>query len=35
MGIINEKAKVEGSLKSMLWWKYRDDIFNLWTQDLP
>ena len=35
MGIINEKAKLEGSLKPMLWWKYRDHLFDLWTQGLP
>ena len=35
MGIIDEKAKFEGSLRPMLWWRYRDDIFDLWTQGLP
>ena len=35
MGIIDEKAKFEGSLRPMLWWRYRDDIFYLWTQGLP
>ena len=35
MGIIDEKAKSEGSLKPLLWWRYRDDIFDLWTQGLP
>ena len=35
MGIIDEKAKLEGNLKPMLWWRYRDDIFDLWTQGLP
>ena len=35
MGIIDEKAKFGGSLKSMLWWRYRDDVFDIWTQDLP
>ena len=29
MGIIDEKAKLEGSLKPLLWWRYRDDIFDL------
>ena len=33
MGLIDEKAK--GSLKPLLWWRYRDDIFDLWTQGLP
>ena len=35
MGIIDEKAKFEGNLKPLLWWRYRDDIFDLWTQGLP
>ena len=35
MGLIDEKAKSEGNLKPMLWWRYRDDIFDLWTQGLP
>lgn len=35
IGIIDEKAKLEGSLKPLLWWRYRDDIFDLWTQGLP
>jgi len=35
MGIIDEKAKFGGSLKPMLWWRYRDDIFDIWTQGLP
>ena len=35
MGIIDEKAKFEGSLRPMLWWRYGDDIFDLWTQGLP
>ena len=26
MGLIDEKAKLEGSLKPLLWWRYRDDI---------
>ena len=34
-GLIDEKAKLEGSLKPLLWWRYRDDIFYLWTQGLP
>ena len=29
MGIIDEKAKLERSLKPLLWWRYRDDIFDL------
>ena len=35
MGVIDEKAKFGGSLKPMLWWRYRDDIFDIWTQALP
>ena len=32
MGIIDKKAKFEGA---MLWWRYRDDIFYLWTLGVP
>lgn len=35
IGIIDEKAKSGGSCKPMLWWRYRDDIFDIWTQGLP
>ena len=28
MGVIDEKAKFGGSLKPMLWWRYRDDILT-------
>ena len=35
MGFIDEKAKFGGSLKLMLWWRYRDGIFDIWTQGLP
>ena len=35
MGIINEKAKLKDSLKPLLWWRYRDNVFVLWTQGLP
>ena len=31
MGIINKRAK-SGEIKPNLWWRYRDDIFDLWTQ---
>ena len=31
MDIIDEKAKFGGPIKPMLWWCYRDDIFELWT----
>ena len=32
MGVIDHKAKFEGTIKPMLWLRYRDDIFDLWTQ---
>ena len=32
MGIIDQKAK-SGEIKPNLWWRYRDDIFDLWTQE--
>ena len=31
MGIIDKRAK-SGEMKPNLWWRYRDDIFDLWTQ---
>ena len=31
MGVIDDKAK-EGAIKPKLWWRYRDDIFDIWTQ---
>ncbi|XP_068741769.1 uncharacterized protein [Montipora capricornis] len=31
MGVIDQKAK-SGTIKPRLWWRYRDDIFDLWTQ---
>lgn len=31
MGVIDLKAK-SGEIKPSLWWRYRDDIFDLWTQ---
>jgi len=31
MGIIDKKAK-SWEIKPNLWWRYRDDIFDLWTQ---
>ena len=30
MGIIDQKA-MSGNIKPNLWWRYRDDIFDLWT----
>ena len=34
-GLINEKAKSEGAVKPMLWWRYRDDVFDIWPHGLP
>ena len=34
MGIIDQKAKYGGKIKPLLWWRYRDDIFDLWKQGL-
>ena len=31
MGIIDRKVK-SGEIKPKLWWRYRDDFFDLWTQ---
>ena len=31
MGVIDKKAK-SGEIKPILWWRYRDAIFDLWTQ---
>ena len=31
MGVIDKKAK-SGEIKPNLWWRYRDDICDLWTQ---
>ena len=35
MGEIDLKAKFSGPLKPSLWWRYRDDVFELWQQGLP
>ena len=35
MGEIDYKAKFCGPIKPALWWRYRDDIFDLWQQGLP
>ena len=35
MGLIDEKAKSEGAVKPMLWWRYRDDVFDIWPHGLP
>ena len=34
MGEIDHKAKFCGPIKPSLWWRYRDDIFDLWQQRL-
>ena len=34
MEIIDQKAKYGGKIKPLLWWRYRDDIFDLWKQGL-
>ena len=31
MGVIDHNPK-SGEIKPKLWWRYRDDIFDLWTQ---
>ena len=35
MGEIELKAKFSGPIKPSLWWRYRDDVFDLWQQGLP
>ena len=35
MGLIDEKAKFGGALKPLLWRRYRDDVFDVWTHGLP
>ena len=32
MGEIDLKAKFSGPIKLSLWWRYRDDVFDLWQQ---
>ena len=34
MGELDCKAKFCGPIKPALWWRYRDDIFDLWQQGL-
>ena len=34
MGIIDHKAKSGGKIKPLLWWRYRDDIFDFRKQGL-
>ena len=35
MGLIDEKAKTGGAVKPLLWWRYRDDVFDVWIHGLP
>ena len=35
MGLIDEKGKFGGGVKPLLWWRYRDDVFDVWTHDFP
>ena len=35
IGELDRKAKFCGPIKPALWWRYRDDIFDLWQQGLP
>ena len=35
MGEIDLKAKFSGPLKPSLWWRYHDDVFDLWQQGVP
>ena len=35
LSIFDEKAKSEGAVKPMLWWHYRDDVFEIWPHGLP
>ena len=35
MGLIDEKAKLGGVVKPLLWWRYRDDVFDVWMHGLP
>ena len=31
---IDKQAKYDGSIEPMLWWRYRDDNFEIWIQGL-
>lgn len=35
MGEIDFQAKFSGHIKPALWWRHRDDVFDLWQQGLP
>ena len=34
MGIIDEKAKTQGPIAPNYWWRYRDDVVDIWTLGL-
>ena len=34
MGEIDFQAKFSGPIKPALWWRYRDDVFDLWQRGL-
>ena len=34
MGVIDNKVRFEGAIKPRLWWRYRDNVFDIWTQGL-
>ena len=35
MGEIDFKVKFCGPLRPSVWWRYGDDVFDLWQQGLP
>jgi hypothetical protein len=35
MGEIDRLAKTSGNIKPELWWRYRDDIIDVWKQGFP
>ena len=35
MGVIDEKAKTQGPVAPKYWWRYRDDIIDIWPHGLP
>ena len=35
MGLIDEKTRFGGAVKPLLWWRYKDDVFDVWTHGLP
>ena len=35
MGEIDFRAIFSGPIKPALWWRYREDVFDLWQQGLP